>query len=360
MNDENFSRLVDRIYESVVAPEEHNRVLHEVMEATRSHFMLVTGFRPGEKTPIAPNFIGELSSRRLDGIADYEAGAAAGDLTVAFVNANPRGGLFETDVFMDREAHAAHPYIKWNRHYVGNAHWLAQFHAKDGGVFGASLHPSSQEEPHAASDRRLFKTMFEHMSRAWTLATRPADLSSHREAVAVVNCAGRAVAMSPAAEALVDAGDGLVIHQGELLPSDRQMRTRWRDAIRCIGFERWRDDEAMLLPRRNGARSHLVAVGATPLQPGFGGYARDVLIRIVNRDAVPIDLTVTLMLLWGLTPAEARLLQVLVQNDFALRNAAERLGVTYATVRTQLASVFAKTETSGQPELMRLVTRLSG
>lgn len=359
MDDELFARLVSRIYDSVIAPEEHDDVLNEVLRATNSHFMLVTGFRPGERAPIAPRFVGDLSSRKLDGIAEYAAGAAAGDLTVAFLNANPNGGLFETDVLLDREAHAAHPYIKWNRHYLGNAHWMAQFQAKGGGLFGASIHPRSLQDPHTASQRRNFKALFDHMARAWKLATRPADLSSHTEALVIVNCAGRPVAMSPAAAALVDAEDGLLIRWGELLPSDSRMWPRWREAVQSVAVRRWRDDEALVLGRGGSARSHLVVVGATPIRAGFGSYARDVLIRIIDRDAVPADLTAISMRLWGLTPAEARLLQTLIGNNFALRDAADLLGVTYATVRTQLASVFAKTETGGQPELMRLVTRLS-
>jgi DNA-binding CsgD family transcriptional regulator len=360
MTDENFSKLVDRIYDTVVAPEEHNRVLGEVLSATGSHFMIVTGFRPGELAPIAPNFIGELSSRRLDGIADYEAGAFAGDLTVAFVNAHPNSGVFATDVNMTEAAHATNPYIKWNRHYVGNAHWLAHFEAKDGAIFGASLHSRSPDEPHASADRQQFELLFQHMARAWRLATRPADLTSHNEALALVNCAGRVLAMSPAAHQLTDAGDGLVIRWGELLPSECRMWSRWREATRKVALSRAADDKAFLLPRASEARPLAVTIGAAPLQPGFASYSRDVLVRIIDRDARPLDVAAKLMRLWGLTPAEGRLVQTLMGNDVDLRDAANQLGVSYATVRTQLACVFAKTETSGQPELMRLVTRLSG
>jgi DNA-binding CsgD family transcriptional regulator len=359
MDDTSFNRLVDRIYDSVAAPEEHDHVLHEVLRTTNSHFMVVSGFRPGDQVPIVPRFIGELSSRRLDGIADYHAGAAAGDLTVAFVNANPNGGSFATDRNMHRSAHATHPYIKWNKHFVGNAHWIANFEAKDGALFGVSLHSCLPEDPHDPGERRKFELLFRHMARAWRLSTRPADLNSRNEALTITSCAGRVLIMSPAAEALVEAGDGLVLHLGEMLPCERRLWSRWRDAVRQVAIGPSQDDQAMMLPRPGRAKPLLAIIGAAPLRPGFGSYSRDVFIRIIDRDAQPVNVTATLMKLWGLTPAEARLVQTLVQNGFALREAADRLGVTYATVRTQLASVFAKTDTGGQPELMRLLTLLS-
>lgn len=113
MDDANFNGLVDCIYDAVIAPEEHD---HEVLQATGSHFMLVLGFSSRRTAPNASRFLEELSSRRLDGNVDYQAGASASDMTVAFVNANRRGGSFATDRNMSRDARAAHPYIKWNKH----------------------------------------------------------------------------------------------------------------------------------------------------------------------------------------------------------------------------------------------------
>jgi DNA-binding CsgD family transcriptional regulator len=197
------------------------------------------------------------------------------------------------------------------------------------------------------------------MARAWKLATRPADLSSTKEALAIVNCAGRLIAMSPAAEKLVSAGEGIALVANELLPSERRLQSLWRDTVRQVALAPRHDDEAFLLPRSGSMQPLLATIGAVPLRSGFGSYARDVLIRVVNLQAPHADIRVASMRVWGLTPAQARLLQALVDNNFALRDAADRLGITYTTVRTQLASVFAKTGTCRQPELMRLATSLA-
>ena len=60
---------------------------------------------------------------------------------------------------------------------------------------------------------------------------------------------------------------------------------------------------------------------------------------------------------YGLTPAEAELAELLVQGR-TLEQAAKIRHVTLNTTRSQLKQVFAKTETSRQGELLKLM--LSG
>ena len=59
---------------------------------------------------------------------------------------------------------------------------------------------------------------------------------------------------------------------------------------------------------------------------------------------------------FGFTPAEARLVLRLVSGD-SLRSAAKALGIQYETVRTHLKSIFQKTGTRRQAELVILLIR---
>jgi DNA-binding CsgD family transcriptional regulator len=59
---------------------------------------------------------------------------------------------------------------------------------------------------------------------------------------------------------------------------------------------------------------------------------------------------------FGLTPAEARLVLRLMAGD-SLRAAAKALGIQYETVRTHLKSIFQKTGTCRQAELVIVVVR---
>jgi len=62
---------------------------------------------------------------------------------------------------------------------------------------------------------------------------------------------------------------------------------------------------------------------------------------------------------FGLTPAEARVVHRLVSGD-SLRSAAKALGIQYETVRTHLKSIFQKTGTRRQVELVVVVVRAMG
>ncbi|KAA2242263.1 helix-turn-helix transcriptional regulator [Salinarimonas soli] len=62
--------------------------------------------------------------------------------------------------------------------------------------------------------------------------------------------------------------------------------------------------------------------------------------------------------LYDLTAAETRLVDQL-RRGLSLKEAADALGVAHSTTRTQLANVFAKTQTSRQSELVGLVGRVA-
>lgn len=63
--------------------------------------------------------------------------------------------------------------------------------------------------------------------------------------------------------------------------------------------------------------------------------------------------------LFQLTPAELRLVELLVQG-LSPEDCAERLQVSINTIRTQLRALFRKTDTRRQAELLQLLARLQG
>ena len=60
----------------------------------------------------------------------------------------------------------------------------------------------------------------------------------------------------------------------------------------------------------------------------------------------------------GLSPGEARV-AVQIASGYSPKEAAERLGSSYETVRTQLASIFRKLDISRQSELSVLIANLT-
>jgi len=62
--------------------------------------------------------------------------------------------------------------------------------------------------------------------------------------------------------------------------------------------------------------------------------------------------------LFGLTPAEARLAQLLASGD-TLEEVAEKLGIKLTTARSQLAVIFSKTEIRRQTKLVVILSRIA-
>lgn len=113
--------------------------------------------------------------------------------------------------------------------------------------------------------------------------------------------------------------------------------------------------------RLHTPHNHALVALAAPLRAQPGAAMRDPLVQFVlvpetvqdTRAAMPVCSA-----LYGLTPAEAALLPLLLQG-MTPREMAENQGVKMPTVRTQLASLYAKTGTRGQTELAQRVLRVA-
>jgi DNA-binding NarL/FixJ family response regulator len=92
--------------------------------------------------------------------------------------------------------------------------------------------------------------------------------------------------------------------------------------------------------------------------PGDVFDASAVLLILVQVGAPAAPDNSLLHLLFDLTPAESRLLQALA-GGLRLQSYAESVGVQTSTVRTQLTSIFNKTGTKRQAELLSIVASIS-
>ncbi|GAB6044290.1 hypothetical protein JCM17961_49770 [Endothiovibrio diazotrophicus] len=108
------------------------------------------------------------------------------------------------------------------------------------------------------------------------------------------------------------------------------------------------DDQGSALLLGGGER-HPLAVLVSDLGHG-GGTA----LFLSDPHAPPPVAAETLTALYGLTPAEARLVALLTRG-LTLDAVAERTHLSPHTLRTQLKQVFRKTGTSRQPELIKLI-----
>ena len=126
-----------------------------------------------------------------------------------------------------------------------------------------------------------------------------------------------------------------------------------------------RRDEVLkaLKDRYEGSRGELpsrsiVKLPCDRLDP-VGGFAEGgkslELERILD---FPVPSEARLRALFELTAAEARLAQCLSGGD-SVEEAAQKLSIKMTTARTQLAAIFAKTETRRQAKLVAILSRVA-
>lgn len=168
---------------------------------------------------------------------------------------------------------------------------------------------------------------------------------------------GRVVQLNPRAERLL--GPDLSVRGQHLIPSDPALR---RAVERMVGAALGLCGVVSVplpiaVPKASGRPLVLHAVPLPEEASLFFAPARAlILIRDLNQAEWPPDSH--LQAVFGLTGAEARLATAIAAGD-GVRAAAERLGISANTAHTQLAAVFAKTGTSRQAELVRVLSRLA-
>jgi DNA-binding CsgD family transcriptional regulator len=139
-------------------------------------------------------------------------------------------------------------------------------------------------------------------------------------------------------------------------PAPDWSREAIKRLLRSAGSTRFRLDEDawVLIPGQENQRG--LVVHAAPLVNGAASGPHTALI-LIDLDQVPRPRAEALQRIFSLTAAEARL-AVEVASGKSLEEVAEAVGTKLATVRNQLASVFMKTRTNRQGELVALLARL--
>jgi DNA-binding CsgD family transcriptional regulator len=100
-----------------------------------------------------------------------------------------------------------------------------------------------------------------------------------------------------------------------------------------------------------------LVIHSVPLSNGTDEGPHTMVI-LIDLDQAPQPNPTALQRMFGLTRAEAKLAVLLARGE-TLAAVAEELAVSMATARKQLASVFEKTRTNRQADLVMLLTRVS-
>jgi DNA-binding CsgD family transcriptional regulator/PAS domain-containing protein len=364
LHEERISRAIDACYDASVEPERWPDALHELARSLDS---------------VCAMFYPEIPSGRL---LTVPASRDYGDFLEDYVKGGwyenhyradrgwpqLRGGrpvVIEHDLATDEERkHLRHYndlYLRWG--FPGFA--MVGFRI-DGESWALPLLRDTSQGHFDREDSKVLAELAPHFRRMIRLSERMARdrataglevLDAMKGAAIFVGRDGHVIAMNKNAERLL--GNGLVLHNGHLDTDDGTARAKLYALIASMRIAEsvgGRPGDPVVI-RRPDMRPLVVEAfpAQSRLSDVFGSLGT--LLLVTDLDARCGPTADALRSALGLTPAEARLTARLCEGD-DLAAAAYSLGISVHTARTQLKSVFAKTGTSRQAELVALANNV--
>lgn len=280
--------------------------------------------------------------------------------------------LSSADVVSDAEFESSAFYNDWARH-VDNFHVLGAVvpvTPNDLGVIG--IHRPRAASPFETGDKHLLSIVLPHLKSALQLHIRLRNMEIERSAsldaldrsgtaILVVSARLRVIYCSGAAARLLHAGGPLSVRNGRLLAADRQTHDRLTTLIRSAVAAAIGKSAAaggnIAIPRHDAPPLTALVAPFNAARDGFGSSEPAAILFVRTPGSPPLQ-PGALRDLFGMTRAEARLACALAAGQ-PLDAITGHFGVTLNTARSQLKSVFAKTSTNRQSELVALLARSS-
>ncbi|MEO8223520.1 MAG: hypothetical protein ABI661_01855 [Gammaproteobacteria bacterium] len=246
--------------------------------------------------------------------------------------------------------------------------------ASDGVTAVMSLGRRARAEPFVSGDKEVIAgPILAHLRRSFQLhreidAARDTStlLSAAMDhapwGLVVFDSRGKPVVINRQASAIFTEGDGLTLLNGSVLATDAlaQAQLEWALAA-ALETARGRivaPPPPVLLLRETGRCAYRLVFSPISLRTDrtdFPPNAAVVLMIHEERRAVGYNILTALRATYGLTRAEVRLCQALLEGQ-TLLEAAAAVNVSRNTAKTHLARVFDKTGVRTQVALLRLLT----
>ena len=220
-------------------------------------------------------------------------------------------------------------------------------------------------------ERMLADRLWPHLHRATQIQQKLA-LSDLRVAaldmaideltvgVIVLDADARIIEANTVARRILAEGDGLVALDGELVAVHSGDDLPLRQALTVALHPERLTAASGALPVRRRGNPQPYPVMVTPMrkrETAFGRRIPAILVFIGDPDARPVPPLDILRQWFGLTRREAALVSIMAQGS-SLAEAAERMRIRRTTARNYMHSIYGKTGTSRQSDLIRLLGSL--
>ena len=285
------------------------------------------------------------------------------------------GVIVGDELITHRDVQRTAYYQDFARHYDVPRALIGVLEVSPAALSGVSISGSERRGAFCERDVALLELLVPNIRRALQLHRRLIAADSAAEdlagaihhlsrAVLLLDSAGRVTFMNQAASRLTAMRDGLTVEHGELRAARASDTTCLRavvaDAVKTSNGSGFGAGGVIAIGRPSGRRPLVLLVSPMPqrltLFPGVRTAAAMVFVSDPEQPAVADE--DTLRTLFGLTPAEARLTRLLAQGC-ALLDAGAQLGLRRETVRSRVKTIFEKTNTHRQSELVRLVLNVA-
>lgn len=352
MSDEMGFDVIDAIYAAATEPDEWPAALEAIVGALNANSACFTtcALKDG-RLEMLPIGIGEKAA------IDYTQHYARIDPLIPAVLAAPRGRAYSDLMFLPRrEMEQTETYRDWA--VPNGIRSAAAMIVRQGSERIVTLAVMRERRDHEFRSDTLqrFERLAGHMQRALKVQERLGGSAANataleRLAMSVLSVSpdGRIYYANRSAEALLTDGRALRTEAG-LLVCARPSETRMLRRLMRKGTG------IMSLPRD---RLPPLSIVAAPGAAGHGLLGSRLSARFLfisdpqARGTPPVHF---IRGLFGLTPMQAAIALEIARGD-GIDAAAARLGISRGTARAHLAQVFAKTRTSRQAELVRLLAR---
>jgi len=380
-----LSALIDSIYQGATEPEYWNTILPRIADwvSARSG-LLFTPMHPPEKGGFyfnhgIPESVMQLWSTRWHGEDILANTALQRGLFV-------EGSAYIGEDIVPFEQMQQAPIYRELNHPNQIDHFLVSsvfdFSSMNGMPTVLNFYRSIKEGPFTPEERDRLIIVLPHVSRAFGVMVklREADfkisaclsaLDRITSGVVLFNRRGEITFVNRAARRIFEEEDGLQLRQlkgdsslGEVIAEESKTHSAITGAVRgatspdLLNTEHF--SRAVLVPRPSGRQDYTLNFSSLSAQNEFGsGDDAPRAIAFITDSAEPIKLDAELLkTTYGLTPAEIRLTE-LMADCLTAEEAAEQLGLSSHTVRTQLKSIYMKTNTNNRAKLMRLIMSMS-
>ena len=185
-----------------------------------------------------------------------------------------------------------------------------------------------------------------------------AAIDTAESAVVLIDCFGCCALVNRAAKRILDRRDGLIFAGNRLAATDPYESAILAELIRkAVASEQGKEkpgSDTVCITCRIGKPLQL-RIAPFPCERISAGSQFSAIVFIGNPDRAASFPAESLQKIYGLTPAEARIAIALLDGR-SLTEVATANHVTKETIRSQLKSVFQKTATRRQAELVCLLT----